>query len=205
MGLFAETALVASLFAGYVALWAIKRRRMIGAKGLDPEVLAKATSPVQAYFAELVHVFTVLVIGLIALHGFQLSSMGLTARLDVLERLTFDIVGGVLGVVGLFICWLAQRTMGESWRVGIDKENGTVLITNGIFRRIRNPTYLGLHIVNLGVWFIWPTAATGFYAVLFFVVMEIQVRAEEEHLIAQHGDRYRRYAKSSRRYLPWIY
>ncbi|MBW2732526.1 MAG: isoprenylcysteine carboxylmethyltransferase family protein [Deltaproteobacteria bacterium] len=180
MGLIFETVLVAGLFAGYAALWAIKRRQLIETTGLDPEVLAKVTSPVQAYFARLVRVFTVLVSGLVVLHGFIRIPMGLTARLALIDNPAFDIAVGVLGVLGLSVCWLAQRTMRDSWRLGIDKENKTPLVTNGIFRLIRNPTYLGLHVVNLGVWFIWPTAAVGFYAVLFFVVMEIQVRAEEE-------------------------
>ena len=196
---------VAGLFAGYAALWAIKRRQLIGSTGLDPEVLARATSPVQAYFARLVSVFTILVVGLIVLHGFIRIPMGLTARMALVEHAAFDIAGGVLGVVGLSVCWVAQRTMGESWRVGIDKENRTSLVTSGIFCLIRNPTYLGLHVVNLGMWLIWPTAAVGFYAVLFFVVMEIQVRAEEEHLTKLHGDRYRTYKKKSWRYLPWVY
>lgn len=172
---------------------------------MDPKVLAKATSPVQAYFARLVNVFTILVVGLIVFHGFIRIPTGLTARLALIEHAAFDIAGGVLGVLGLSVCWLAQRTMGNSWRVGIDKENKTPLVTNGIFRLIRNPTYLGLHVLNLGVWFIWPTAAVGFYAVLFFVVIEIQVRAEEEYLAKLHGDRYRTYKKRSWRYLPWVF
>lgn len=95
--------------------------------------------------------------------------------------------------------------MGASWRVGIDSARRTELVTRGIFTRIRNPTYLGLHMVNMGFWLIWPTTLVAAYAVLFFVVMDIQVRAEEEHLGKLHGETYRAYVARTRRYLPWIY
>ena len=103
------------------------------------------------------------------------------------------------------ICALAQATMGASWRVGIDREHPTTLITAGIYGWVRNPTYLGLHLLNAGAWLVWPTTLMAGYAVLFFLVMDIQVRCEEEHLIAVHGDAYRDYAGKTWRYVPAIY
>jgi protein-S-isoprenylcysteine O-methyltransferase Ste14 len=95
--------------------------------------------------------------------------------------------------------------MGSSWRVGIDTTNNTDVISGGVYRWIRNPTYVGLHLVSVGLWVIWPTTLVSFYGVLFFFVMDIQVRCEEEFLITVHGERYGKYAARTWRYLPRLY
>lgn len=200
-----EAALVTGLFLGYVTLWLVKRRGDMRKTGRDPEVLGKATTPVQVYFARLIKVFTLGVITMIGLHTFGPTSWGALSRFDMLGSFYIDLAGALVGVFGLAICLAAQTTMGGSWRVGIDTENQTKLITHGIFRWIRNPTYLGLFILNLGAWLIWPTPFVATYGLVFFIVMEIQVRCEEEHLMRIHGHDYSNYAKSTRRYLPWVY
>ena len=200
-----EAALVTGLFLGYVTLWLVKRRGDMRRTGHDPEVLGKAVTPVQVYFAQLIKVFTLSAIAMIGLHTFGPASWGALSRFDLLDDFHVDLAGALAGVLGLSICLIAQTTMGSSWRVGIDTEKQTKLVTNGIFKWIRNPTYLGLFILNLGVWLIWPTPFVATYGVVFFVVMEIQVRCEEEHLLGIHGGDYVSYIKTTRRYLPWIY
>jgi protein-S-isoprenylcysteine O-methyltransferase Ste14 len=200
-----EALLVTGLFLGYVALWLFKRRRDIRKTGRDPKVLARATTPVQVYFAKMIMVFTLGVLTMFGLHTFGPTSWAIISRFEILNSVYMDISGALVGVLGLSLCLVAQTTMGSSWRVGIDNENQTLLVTNGIFRWTRNPTYLGLFIMNFGVWLIWPTAFVATYALVFFVVMEIQVRCEEEYLLKIHGDDYASYSKETRRYLPWIY
>jgi len=200
-----EALSVVALFLGYVGLWRLKRSRDIQRTGVDPEVLARATTPVQAFFARLVWLMTAFVAAIIGLHTFALDAWPPLVRVGALDSGCFDLVGCVLGVVGLGLCALAQFTMGSSWRVGIDTDHRTDLVTGGIYRWIRNPTYLGLHLMNVGLWLIWPTILVAAYAVLFFVVMDIQVRAEEEHLAASHGDAYHAYAARTWRYVPRLY
>lgn len=200
-----EAVSVVALFLGYVGLWRLKRNRDIHRTGVDPEVLARATTPVQAYFAGLVWLMTAFVVAIIGLHTFAPDIWPPLVRVGVLESGWFDLLGGGLGVVGLGLCALAQSTMGSSWRVGIDTDRRTDLVTGGIYRWIRNPTYLGLHIMNLGLWLIWPTTLVAGHVLLFFIVMDLQVRAEEEHLAAVHGETYRAYVARTRRYLPIIY
>jgi protein-S-isoprenylcysteine O-methyltransferase Ste14 len=200
-----EVAIVGGLFAGQILLWSLKRRGVRRATGVDPEVLARATSPVQAYFAGLIRVMPPAVAAIVALHALAPTAWPPLARLGLLDTRAFDVAGGIVGVAGLGLCCLAQVTMGNAWRVGIDAGTRTELVTTGIFGSVRNPTYTGLHLLDLGLWLIWPSTLVAAYALLFFVVMEVQVRAEEEHLIALHGDAYRRYAGSTARYLPGLY
>jgi protein-S-isoprenylcysteine O-methyltransferase Ste14 len=188
-----EATTVVALFLGYLILWRIKRARDIRMNGIDPEVLSRASTPVQAHFARLVRFMTALVVTIIVLHTFAPEAWPPLTRLGALDSRLFDLIGCALGAAGLMLCRLAQATMGSSWRVGIDSERPSVLVTGGVYRWIRNPTYLGLHLASLGLWLIWPTALVAGYAVLFFVVMDIQVRCEEEFLLAHHGDDYRGY------------
>jgi protein-S-isoprenylcysteine O-methyltransferase Ste14 len=70
---------------------------------------------------------------------------------------------------------------------------------------IRNPTYTGLFLVILGMWFVWPTALVTMYSIAFISFFEVQVRCEERDLLARHGDLYLEYLKRTKRYIPWIY
>jgi protein-S-isoprenylcysteine O-methyltransferase Ste14 len=112
-----------------------------------------------------------------------------------------DLTGFLIGMCGLIICAVAQRTMGSSWRVGIDETRVTELVITGIFQYSRNPTYLGLYLLLIGIWLIWPTWAMGLLAVIFYILLEIQVRCEESHLLKIHGKDYSDDCARTRRYL----
>ena len=102
-----------------------------------------------------------------------------------------------LGLATLHISFLgiviAQSQMRQSWRIGIDYENKTQLVTNGFFKISRNPIYLFLLIGLIGLFLIVPNAVT--FAVLFstFLIIQIAIRLEEEFLEKQHGEKYRQY------------
>jgi len=199
-----ESCLAVALFVGYLGLWRLKRWRDIRRHGIDPEVLARASTPMQRFFASLVRFITILVVAVLSLHSFAPETWVPLVRLATLDSPIVDWVGFVVGVVGLGLCGIAQATMGSSWRVGIDHDRETKLVTRGLYQWIRNPTYLGLHLLNLGLWLIWPTTLVAAYAVLFFVVMDIQVRCEEEFLMGVHGEEFTAYRSRTRRYFPWF-
>lgn len=200
-----ETTFVCTLFVGYLVLWGSKRRLQKRSTGADPEVLRTDSTPLQAYFRRVLKVLTLVVVTSIVLHSFASSEWGALARVQVLDNRLTDVSGLLLGVAGLGLCLAAQITMGNSWRVGIDAEHETTLIDGGVFRWCRNPTYVGLFAMNGGLWLIWPSALNAAYWALFFVVIEFQVRAEEEHLSRLHGRRYEEYRKRSWRYVPGVY
>jgi protein-S-isoprenylcysteine O-methyltransferase Ste14 len=78
----------------------------------------------------------------------------------------------------------------------------TVLITNGPYRRFRNPMYLGYALVLLGladgaqnVWIVITTAA------FVLAVTWLAILPEERHLEARFGPAYRAYKERSRRWI----
>lgn len=111
----------------------------------------------------------------------------------------------VLGLVLLHIslAWIiyAQFEMGKSWRIGIDTENETKLVTNGIFSISRNPIFLGMISSILAIFLIIPNIITFSVLLLSYFIIQIQVRMEEEFLINQHGEVYKSYKQKVRRWL----
>jgi protein-S-isoprenylcysteine O-methyltransferase Ste14 len=94
-----------------------------------------------------------------------------------------------------------QYQMSNSWRVGIDENNKTELITKGLFSYSRNPIFLGMIISVAGIFFILPNALTFFLMLTTYIVIQIQIRLEEEFLEKQHGEQYLIYKKTTKRLL----
>lgn len=189
-----------STFITYIALWRYRRRSIKKVTGIDPEVFVEASSPLQKYFAQFIKFITIILVILIIPHSLGIQYYSMFSHFPPLDYFQADLIGFVIGLFGLAICAIAQRTMANSWRVGIDEINKTKLITTGIFRYSRNPTYLGLVILIAGVWLIWPTWTIATFVILFYFFLEIQVRCEEEYLLQVHGDKYREYCSMTSRY-----
>ena len=95
-------------------------------------------------------------------------------------------------VLLLAMAWtiIAQGNMKDSWRIGIDSERKTELITVGIFRYSRNPIFLGMVMVLAGLFLITPNAVTLIFWIVGYILIQVQIRLEEEYLRRQHGKLY---------------
>jgi hypothetical protein len=60
-----EATIVVALFLAYLVLWRIHRMCDIRQNGIDPKVLTRVSTPVQAYFAHLVWFMTASVVAII--------------------------------------------------------------------------------------------------------------------------------------------
>ena len=118
-----------------------------------------------------------------------------------LEHPSIRTTGVILLIVSLGWTILAQSRMGESWRIGIDSEHKTKLVQTGVFRISRNPIYLGIMVTLPALFLVIPNAITLLIFVLAVVVINIQVRLEEEYLKATHGDEYVNYTQRVRRWI----
>lgn len=200
-----ESIFVISLFLLYLTLWKIKEIRLKRTTGISPKVMAKSTSYIQQYMNQFMNFLTLYAVIIIILHTIGIQYASLFSRFDALNSITANIVGFITGIFGLSFCLYAQIKMGKSWRVGIDENVTTKLVTTGLYGYIRNPTYLGLFLLNIGVWLIWPTWTVFVLNLLFVLFLEIQVRCEEDHLYKIHGEKYADYLNKTKRYLPFVY
>lgn len=108
-----------------------------------------------------------------------------------------------IGLLFLSLGWtvLAQIQMGNSWRIGIDEEKKTELVSSGVFGYSRNPIFLGMICTLIGFFLAIPNAFTLLILVLGFVLIQIQVRLEEEFLLKMHGAEYESFRRRVRRWL----
>ena len=113
----------------------------------------------------------------------------------------FKIIGLILLLVSLVWTLLAQSRMGKSWRIGIDVKHRTELIRGGVFRFSRNPIFLGMMATIMGLFLVIPNALTLVVLALGIVLIQIQVRLEEEYLRDVHGEHYIEYCRKVRRWL----
>lgn len=116
-----------------------------------------------------------------------------------------DGVGIGLYVLGLSGTLWAQWAMGSSWRIGVDPQEKTELVTAGPFRWVRNPIFTAMIVCTLGLVLLVPSVLAVAALVALILGVELQVRLiEEPYLVRTHGETYRSWAARVGRFVPFI-
>ncbi len=118
-----------------------------------------------------------------------------------LEHPVLEMIGWGLLHGSLIWIFIAQLQMSDSWRIGIDQENETELVSKGLFSISRNPIFFGIIIADLGLFLVIPNAFTLLISVLSIYAVQVQVRLEEVFLAQVHGEEYAQYCKQVRRWI----
>ena len=116
----------------------------------------------------------------------------------------FQLFGGyLLYIVGLVLVLVAQYQMGSTWRIGVDPDEKTELITQGLFKHIRNPIYSGLFVGGIGLLLTSPSIMLCIGLLIGYVAVELFVRKiEEPYLLKQFGAEYQLWYRATPRYFP---
>ncbi len=110
--------------------------------------------------------------------------------------------GVALGLIaGLLLTW-TLNTLGKNLTDTVVTRRDHSLVTNGPYRWVRHPFYDSalMAILANGV-----VAANWFFLVaglMFFILIAIRTRKEEELLVTRFGDQYLRYMQETGRFLP---
>jgi protein-S-isoprenylcysteine O-methyltransferase Ste14 len=114
-------------------------------------------------------------------------------------------VGAGLAAAGVIATLVAQLSMGDSWRIGVDDGERTALVTEGAFAIARNPIFSAMLVTALGLTLMVPNALAVAGFVVLLVGLELQVRAvEEPYLRSVHGDPYVEYTARVGRFVPGL-
>ncbi|MFS4428279.1 methyltransferase family protein [Chryseobacterium sp. S90] len=122
-------------------------------------------------------------------------------KINVLEYNLIQYTGLVLMMMALIWVVIAQLQMKNSWRIGIDSTTKTDLVTHGLFRFSRNPIFLGMTISLIGFWLVFPTVIALAFFLIGSILIQIQIRLEEEYLLKEHGQIYLTYKMRVKRML----
>ncbi|MEZ5375179.1 MAG: isoprenylcysteine carboxylmethyltransferase family protein [Acidimicrobiales bacterium] len=108
-------------------------------------------------------------------------------------------------VVGIVLTFASQLSMGDEWRIGVDRAETTELVTQGAFRVVRNPIFSCVILTGVGLALMVPNSISAIGIVVLVVAIELQVRCvEEPHLRELHGDAYTGYASQVGRLVPGL-
>ena len=115
-------------------------------------------------------------------------------------------VGGRLSAAaGLGLTWAAQSAMGTSWRIGVDPEETTELVTTGVFAQARNPIFTAMVAAQAGTVLMAPSWLSLVALAALVVAVQLQVRrVEEPYLRKTHGAGYLEYSARVGRFIPLI-
>lgn len=118
-----------------------------------------------------------------------------------LEETSLTLLGSLLLIFAFIWVLVAQIHMRKSWRIGIDEDVKTELVQTGLFKVSRNPIFLGMRIMLLGIFLVIPNSITLVTLITGELLIQIQVRLEEEFLSHTHGAAYVAYQKQVRRWI----
>nr|WP_294908907.1 isoprenylcysteine carboxylmethyltransferase family protein [uncultured Lacibacter sp.] len=166
--------------------------------GINPVTFGK-TDNAHDYIGLVMKVLTVTLVVSVILFVAGQKLYNVLSPIVYLEQNSFKIAGLVLMHASFLWIIIAQQQMKLSWRIGIDEQHTTALVTTGLFSLSRNPVFLGMIVTTAGLFLVLPNALTFFSMATSYVVIQIQIRLEEAHLLQQHGTAYAAYKQRTRR------
>jgi protein-S-isoprenylcysteine O-methyltransferase Ste14 len=92
--------------------------------------------------------------------------------------------------------------LGAAWRVLYRAQRAHRLASTGIYARMRHPQYVGFVLIMFGFLLQWPTLVTLIMFPILVAMYAVLARREEQDMIREFGDEYRRYAQRTPRFLP---
>ncbi len=92
--------------------------------------------------------------------------------------------------------------LAAAWRVLHEAQQRRALATEGVYARIRHPQYMAFILIMFGFLLQWPTLPTLLmFPVLVYVYARL-ARREEQLAIAEFGDKYIRYMRTTPAFIP---
>lgn len=114
-------------------------------------------------------------------------------------------VGAVLFIAGGALRIWPVFVLGNRFSGLVAIQPGHTLVTEGIYRRLRNPSYLGLMINSLGWALAFRSGLGVLLTVLTLLPLIARIRSEEALLRTQFGSEYEAYCARTWRLIPGLY
>jgi protein-S-isoprenylcysteine O-methyltransferase Ste14 len=128
-----------------------------------------------------------------------LMPLGLLAGIDLVWR---AVPGALIVVAGLLTTLAGRRALVRHGTHVNPSQPTTVLVTEGMFQRTRNPLYVGMSLALCGLAVIFALDWLLLLMIPSCVILHFAVvRREEMYLERKFGDAYRSYQKRVPRYL----
>lgn len=122
------------------------------------------------------------------------------------DTVTIRYLGLFLFVCGVLLRVSAIRNLGKFFTMDLSIRKEHQLITTGVYKYIRHPSYTGIIIALTGAGLALNNWISLFFGtILFFLAFNKRISNEEKGLINCFGEEYIRYQKKTKRWIPFIY
>lgn len=143
----------------------------------------------------------------------QIISLAMVIAVPATDRHNIAIVrpdevrylGLIIFAAGFLVMNWSEYTLGKQFSVQVTIQEGHQLITNGPYRMLRHPRYLGIILMNLGLALTFAAGVgLGIVAVLIGVLLW-RVHDEEILMRQEFGAEWDTYAEKSWQIVPYLY
>ena len=134
------------------------------------------------------------------------AATGAPAFADYVFRPWQAWLGAAVFAGSLWLFYRTHKDLGRNWSVTLEVREQHMLVTSGVYSRVRHPMYSAFWLWALAQalllpnWIAGPAGLVGF-GTLFF----LRIGREERMMSETFGDEYRRYVEQTSRVLPGIY
>jgi len=136
---------------------------------------------------------------------FGSATSGFFKPLAALDHLALDIIGSALGWCALGLSLWCCKFLGKSWRMAIDPEEKTALVTSGPYALVRHPIYTFQGLLMIGSWLVLPTPFLLLAAIVLGFCHMVKVVDEEHHLLRMHKEEYVCYCRKVGCFFPRLW
>lgn len=114
--------------------------------------------------------------------------------------------GFFLVLFGLLLRWFSVNYLGRYFTVNVTILNNHDLITTGIYKYIRHPSYTGLILYYVGLGLLMSNFICLFIlSVSALIVVLARIKVEEQVLNNHFGKKYKDYQKRSFKLMPFVF
>ena len=135
----------------------------------------------------------------------------LPPHLDRLNRWTIDgdtvrYLGLIVTGIGGYIRLATVFELGHRFSIFVARQPDHQLKTDGFYRFVRHPSYLGALLSMVGWALVFRSIAGLLLTIAMSLLIIVRIRAEEDFLVREFGERYRAYQQRTRwRLVPFVY
>lgn len=115
------------------------------------------------------------------------------------------LIGLGIFITGFILMNWAEITLGKYFSIQVTVQEGHRLMTNGLYRRIRNPRYAGIILYNIGVVLIFRSWIALLCIILLVAVLIWRIRDEEVLMQKEFGEKWDAYQSRTKRLVPFVY
>jgi protein-S-isoprenylcysteine O-methyltransferase Ste14 len=112
-------------------------------------------------------------------------------------------LGITIAIFSLWLFYTVHKTLGKNWSPVLEIRENHTLIKEGPYKRIRHPMYTQIWLWVIAQFLLSSNWIVGLVGVITWSILYfIRVPKEEELMLKQFGDEYRKYIKETGRIFP---